>query len=136
VVQSKADAKSMEGLTIALGGTAADSVEAKQTVLALGGQFTLSAEDTISVQIAKAQELKLGSTSVSKSGATLLAASFDHNLSKNTTMYVAVAKVNNDDGAQFSATGYAHGGVGTPGADASGKAASPTSLSLGMIRNF
>jgi len=61
---------------------------------------------------------------------------YDHALSKDTTVYVAYSKVSNNDNAQFSGTGYGHGGVGAPGFDTSGKAASPSALSVGLTRNF
>lgn len=111
-------------------------VDAKQTVIAVGGQVKLNDDDTVSLQFAKAQEAKLGGATVTDSGATLLAVGYDHNLSKNTTVYAAYAKVSNGKAAQFSATGYGHGGVGVPGNDAAGNAASPSALSVGLIRNF
>lgn len=121
-VQSKAD-------------KAAAGAEVKQTVIAVGGQFKLSEDDSISAQFAKAGDISVGTTAAN-TGATLLAVGFDHAMSKDTTVYVAYAKVSNKDNAQFSATGYGHGGVGAPGVDASGKAASPSALSVGLIRNF
>jgi predicted porin len=121
-LQSKADA-------------AAAGAEVKQTVIAVGGQFKLSEDDSISAQFAKAGDISIGTTQA-KTGATLLAVGYDHAMSKNTTVYAAYAKVSNNDNAQFSATGYGHGGVGAPGVDASGKAASPSALSVGLIRNF
>jgi predicted porin len=122
-VQSKAD-------------SAAAGAEVKQTVIVVGGQFKLNAADSISAQIAKAGDISIGGSSAAKSGATLLAVGYDHALSKNTTVYVAYAKVSNNDNAQFSGTGYGHGGVGAPGFDTSGKAASPSSLSVGLTRDF
>lgn len=110
---------------------AAAGAEAKQTVLAVGGQFKLSDDSSISAEYVKAQSLKLAGTTVANSGASMMAVSFDQALSKNTTLYAAMAKVSNDTGAVFNATGYAHGGVGAPTA---GK--SPTTFSVGMIRNF
>jgi predicted porin len=122
-VQSKAD-------------SAAAGAEVKQTVIVVGGQFKLSEEDTISAQIAKAGEISIGGTSAANSGATLLAVGYDHAMTKDTTVYVAFSKVSNGDNAQFSGTDYGHGGIGAPGFDASGKAASPSALSVGLTRNF
>ena len=122
-VQSKAD-------------SAAAGAEVKQTVIAVGGQFKLNEEDSISAQVAKAGDISIGGTSATKSGATLLAVGYDHALSKNTTVYVAYSKVSNNDNAQFSGTDWGHGGVGAPGFDAAGKAASPSALSVGLTRNF
>jgi predicted porin len=119
---------------------AAATVEAKQNVATVGGQFKLSDDDTISAQYVKAQELKLAGTAAAGSGASGFALSFDHAMSKNTTVYAAYAKVSNGAHAIFSATGYAHGGVGLAG---SGSALttvagnnSPSAFSVGMIRNF
>lgn len=121
-LQSKADA-------------AAAGAEVKQTVIAVGGQFKLSENDSISAQFAKAGDISIGTTQAN-TGATLMAVGFDHVMSKDTTVYAAYAKVSNKDNAQFSATGYGHGGVGAPGFETSGKAASPSAFSVGLIRNF
>lgn len=104
---------------------------AKQSVFALGGQFNLSENDAIKLQFAKAGEVSLSGNTSAGTGATLFALGYDHNLSKSTTVYAALSKVSNGTGAQFSATNYAHGGVGTPGV---GK--SPSALSVGVVRNF
>lgn len=117
---------------------------AKQTVISVGGAIKVSEDGTVNLQIAKAQAVKLaGSSTVvndstKDSDATLLAVGYDQALSKNTTLYVAFAKVSNGKSAQFSATGYAHGGVGAPGYDTATTPASmsPSALSIGMIRNF
>ena len=121
-VQSKAD-------------KAAATAEVKQTVIVVGGKFKLNDADSISAQYAKAGDLSLAGNTVTKTGATLLAVGYDHALSKNTTVYVAYSKVSNNDNAQFSGTGYGHGGVGAPGFDA-GKATSPSALSVGLTRDF
>ncbi len=104
---------------------------ATQSVFALGGQFNLSENDAIKLQFAKAGEVSLSGNTSAGTGATLFALGYDHALSKSTTVYAALSKVSNGTGAQFSATNYAHGGVGTPGV---GK--SPSALSLGVVRNF
>lgn len=109
----------------------AQATGAKQTVYTVGGQFNLGENDIIKAQFAKAQQLKLGGASVAGSDAKLLAVGYDHNLSKRTTVYAAYAKVSNGTASQFSATNYAHGGVGTPGAGFS-----PSALSVGVIHNF
>lgn len=137
LVQSKADAAATSGwynnlppITVGLPG-----VEAKQTVIGVAGQFKLSEDDSISAEVFKAQDLKLAGNSAANTGATLIAVGYDHAMSKNTTAYVAFAKVNNSTAASFGATGYAHGGVGTDAA-AGGVSYSQSALSLGMIRNF
>jgi len=122
-VQSKADA-------------AAATAEVKQTVIVVGGKFKLGDDDSISAQYAKAGDLSLGGATVAKTGASMLAIGYDHAMTKDTTVYVAFAKVSNDDNGQFTGTDYGHGGIGAPGFDASGKAASPSALSVGLTRNF
>lgn len=104
---------------------------AKQTVFTVGGQFNVTEAGAVKAQIAKAQDAKLSGATVANSNATLFAVGYDHSLSKRTTVYAAYAKVSNGSGAQFSATNYAHGGVGAPGAGNS-----PSALSVGMIHNF
>jgi predicted porin len=150
LVQSSADKAAMAGALDALAGagtSATNSLEAKQTVIALGGQIKVSEDGTVNLQYAKAQAIKLTSniaaatvTSLAhedKTGASLIAVGYDHALSKNTTIYAAYAKVSNGNYSQFSATGYAHGGVGAPGTSGTpATAQSPSALSLGMIRNF
>ena len=122
MVQSKAD-------------TAAAGAEVKQTVMALGGSIKVSEDGTVNLQYAKVGKLKAAGTDVADSGASLFAVGYDQALSKNTTVYAAYAKVSNDKAAQFSATGYAHGGVGAPGSDVAGSM-SPSAFSVGIIRNF
>ncbi len=113
-----------------------NKTDAKQSVFTIGGQFKLSDSDSIKAQIARASDAKLSGATVANSSATMVALGYDHILSKRTTVYAAFAKVNNGAGAQFSATGYAHGGVGTPGAPAGGVSYSPSALSFGMIHDF
>ncbi len=109
---------------------------AKQTVLTVGGQFNFTENDAIKAQIAKAQDAKLSGVTVAGSNATMYAVGYDHAMSKRTTVYAAYAKVSNGTGTQFSATNYAHGGVGTPGAPAGGVSYSPSALSIGVIHDF
>jgi predicted porin len=116
--------------------TTVAGVDAKQTVMTVGGAIKVSEDGTVNLQYAKAAKLKLGGTDVADTGASLIAVGYDQALSKNTTVYVAFAKVSNDKKSQFTATGYAHGGVGAPGYDTAGAACSPSALSLGLIRNF
>ena len=62
----------------------------------------------------------------------MIAVGYDHSLNKHTTVYVAYAAVTNDAGADFSASGWGHGGVGAPvvvGND-------PKALSIGAVLKF
>ncbi len=104
---------------------------AKQTVFTVGGQFNVTEAGAIKAQVARAQDAKLSGATVANSSATMYSVGYDHNLSKRTTVYAAYSKVSNGSAAQFSATNYAHGGVGTPGVGND-----PSALSVGMIHNF
>ncbi len=69
---------------------------------------------------------------VPDSGATGWAIGFDYSLSKNATVYIAYATVDNDPNASFSATNWGHGkdvGVAAPGKD-------PSSISIGFVYDF
>jgi predicted porin len=62
----------------------------------------------------------------------MTAVGYDHSLAKGATVYIAYAKVDNDDNASFSATNWGHGkdvGVGAAGED-------PSSISVGFIYDF
>jgi predicted porin len=107
----------------------------KQGVFTLGGQYNVTETSAIKAQVAQAGDVTRSGTTLANSGATLMAVDYDYSLSKRTTLYAAYAKVSNKANAAFSATGYAHGGVGTPGATA-GVANSPSALSVGVIHNF
>lgn len=107
----------------------------KQSVITIGGQFNVNETSAIKAQFAQASDLTMNGATVVNTGASMFGVDYDYNLSKRTTLYVAYAKVNNKANAQFSATGYAHGGVGAPGATA-GVANNPDAFSLGLIHNF
>ena len=103
----------------------------KQGVFTLGGQYNVTETSAIKAQVAKAGDMTVSGASQANSGATLMALDYDYSLSKRTTVYAAYAKVSNKTNAAFSATGYAHGGLTTPGAGNS-----PSALSVGVIHNF
>jgi len=106
----------------------------KQDVITVGGQINIG-NGAIKLQLATAQKAKLdnvaGTAVNDGTQAVLSAIAYEHNLSKRTSVYAAYAHVNNGVNSAFSATGYAHGGVGSPGASNS-----PSALSLGVIHNF
>lgn len=97
-----------------------------RTAFGLGGSFKIGAG------VAKAQVYKLGETKAKKDGAMEIALGYDHNLSKNTMVYVAYAMTNNDAGADFSASGAGHGD--SSGVSAAGK--DPKALSFGTRVKF
>ncbi|MEQ1555280.1 MAG: porin, partial [Gallionella sp.] len=103
----------------------------KQGVFTLGGQYKVTETSAINAQVAKAGDVTRSGATLANSGATLMALDYDYSLSKRTTVYAAYAKVSNKTNAAFSATGYAHGGLTTPGAGNS-----PSALSVGVIHNF
>ena len=96
-----------------------------RTAFGLGGSFKIGAGT------AKAQVYKLGETKAKKDGAMEIALGYDHNLSKNTMVYVAYAMTNNDAGASFSASGAGHGDSTL---SAAGK--DPSALSFGTKVKF
>lgn len=97
-----------------------------RTGFGLGGSFKIGAG------AAKAQIYKIGETKAKKDGATEIAIGYDHNLSKNTMVYVAYAMTNNDAGASFSSSGAGHGD--SSGVSAAGK--DPSALSFGTKVKF
>ncbi len=103
----------------------------KQGVITVGGQYNLTETSAIKAQVAQAGDVTRSGTTLANSGATLMALDYDYSLSKRTSIYGAYAKVSNKANAAFSATGFAHGGLTTPGAGNS-----PSALSVGMIHNF
>ena len=109
---------------------------AKQGVFTVGGQYNLNETSAIKAQVAKAGDATLNGATAANTGATLMALDYDYSLSKRTTLYAAYAKVNNGSAAQFGATGYAHGGVGGPGAPVAGVSNSPSAVSVGLTHEF
>ncbi|MDH3637103.1 MAG: porin [Gammaproteobacteria bacterium] len=68
----------------------------------------------------------------SETDATQWAVGYDHNIGKNTTVYIAYAKTDNDANTSFSANNYGHGddfGAGVPGDD-------PDVISVGLVYSF
>jgi predicted porin len=100
---------------------------ADRSTWALGGSYKVSDRSTIAAQYASAGNVS-GTVNTGAKGFTV---GYDYSLSKRTSIYAAYATVTNDVAANFSATGYAHGGVAAPGAGFD-----PRALSLGMIHNF
>ena len=120
-----------------------------RTTWGLGGSFKIGAGAI------KAQYYKAGETSSANAdGATMIAVGYDHNLSKNTKVYVAYAATKNDQdttaldsagipkaGGTFTAAGGGHDNnpnnvipgqaTATPN-----KGSDPKSLSLGLVFSF
>ncbi|MEO8330859.1 MAG: porin [Gallionella sp.] len=99
-----------------------------QNVITAGVSFKVSDGNSVKAQYSKAAE----SVSNAKDGGSMIAVGFDHNLSKSTTVYVAFAKVTNDTGAGFSASGWGHGGVGGPAVPGN----DPSAVSFGAVYKF
>ena len=102
-----------------------------QNVYTIGGQFNLGETDSIKLELTNARDVQFGSATQKTTHGTLFAIGYDHNLSKRTILYGAYAKAFNGLNARFSATNYAHGGVGEPGL---GK--DPSAFSVGVIHKF
>jgi predicted porin len=81
---------------------------------------------------AKIQYTKAGDVSnTSETGATMWSLGYDHNLSKRTVAYAAIAKTSNDNAATFSAFGGGHGD--NPGIMVGDNG---TGFSLGLTHSF
>ena len=100
-----------------------------QNVITVGASFNVSDVGAVKVQYSKAAK---SSATGSTDGGTMFAVGYDHSMNKTTTLYVALAKVSNDNGASFSASGWGHGGVGSP--SAAGK--NPQAVSVGAVYKF
>jgi len=118
-----------------------------RTTWGVGGSFKIGAGAV------KAQYYKAGETdSAASDGATMIAIGYDHNLSKNTKVYIAYAATKNDQGTTkvadvpttggtFTAAGGGHDnnpnnvipGQATATPD---KGSDPKSLSVGMMFSF
>ncbi|MBI5891571.1 MAG: porin [Nitrosomonadales bacterium] len=100
-----------------------------QNTITAGASFKVSDEGVVKAQFTKTAK---SSVANSNDGATMMAVGYDHSMDKSTTVYVAYAKVTNDDGASFSASGWGHSGVGAP--SAAGK--DPSAVSVGAVYKF
>lgn len=99
-----------------------------QNTITAGASFKLSDAGAVKAQFTKTAK---SSAAGANDGATMMAVGYDHSMDKSTTVYVAYAKVTNEAGASFSASGWGHSGVGAPvtGND-------PTAISVGMVYKF
>jgi hypothetical protein len=100
-----------------------------QNTITAGASFKVSESGAVKAQITKTAK---SSAANATDGATMMAVGYDHSLDKTTTVYVAYAKVTNEAGASFSASGWGHGGVGAP--SAAGK--DPSAVSVGAVYKF
>ncbi len=111
----------------------------KQGVFTLGGQYNLTETSALKAQFTQAGDMSVSGATVANTGASMMGIDYDYSLSKRTTVYAAYAQVTNKadalNASNFSATGFAHGGVGAPGS-AVNAAKSPSALSVGVIHNF
>lgn len=104
-------------------------VPVTQNVITAGASFNISDTGTVKAQLSKATA---SSTAGATDGGRMIAVGYDHSMSKTTTLYLAAAKVTNDTGASFSASGWGHGGVGNPAVV--GK--DPQAISVGAVYKF
>ncbi len=130
----------------AIAAVTASSLE--RTTWGLGGSYKIGA-GAVKAQYYKAGESK-GATVAPNDGATMIALGYDHNLSKNTKVYVAYAMTKNDEGATkvndipttggtYTASAAGHGPNNTiagQNVNAIDRGSDPKALSLGMIFTF
>lgn len=95
----------------------------------LGAAAKLGSSGTVKAQYAKAGDLN----GTSNTGASQWAVGYDHAWDKNTTLYVAYARTNNDNLATFTAHDYGHGDQGVPGILAG---RDPSAISIGVVYKF
>lgn len=98
---------------------------ADRSSITLGASMKIGGNGTLKAQYAKADPEGAANDS------TQLAIGYDHALNPGTTVYVAYAKVDNDDGASITANNWGHGDAVTP---AAGK--DPSALSVGLVIKF
>jgi predicted porin len=89
----------------------------------LGASMKLGANGTLKAQYA------ISNFDADNMDSTQLAVGYDHALNPYTTVYVAYAKVDNDDLAAVSANNWGHG-------DNVGAAGDPSALSVGLVVKF
>ena len=95
----------------------------------LGAALKVGANGTIKAQYARARDLR----STSDTGATQWALGYDHAWDSRTTLYVAYARTQNDNGAAFTSYNYGHGDEGVPGLIAGND---PQAISVGVVFKF
>lgn len=95
----------------------------------LGAAVKVGGSGTAKVQYVRAGDL----SNTSNTGATQWAAGYDHAWDKNTTLYVAYAKTNNNAGAEYSAYDWGHGDQGVPSIIAGND---PSVISVGVVYKF
>jgi predicted porin len=95
----------------------------------LGAAAKLGSSGTVKAQYVKAADLN----GTANTGAGQWAVGYDHAWDKNATLYIAYARINNDNRATFAAHDYGHGDQGVPGILA-GRA--PSVVSMGVVYKF
>ncbi len=115
-----------------LGGTSSGSTAVKRKSWALGGAYT-AGNNVFKLQYVKADALSNTSTgaSASETGAKMWALGWDHLFSKTTKAYIAYAKTDNENSANFTVNSGGHGDTVTPNAGGD-----PSAWSVGMIVDF
>jgi len=97
-----------------------------QNVITAGASYKVSDAGSVKAQFSKAAASAAGALD----GGRMYALGYDHSLNKDTTLYVALAKVSNEANAAFSASGWGHGGV------AATAGTSPRVVSVGAVYSF
>lgn len=95
----------------------------------LGASVKTGGGGTVKAQYTKAGDMD----NTSNTSADQWAVGYDHAWDKNTTLYIAYAKTNNDGGVSYTSYNYGHGDHGVP-ALASGS--SPAAISFGVVYKF
>jgi predicted porin len=94
----------------------------------LGAAAKVGGSGTVKAQYARAGDLNGNADS----GANQWAVGYDYAWDKNTTLYAAYARTNNDAGAAYSAYDWGHGDHGVPAITAG----NPHAFSLGIVYKF
>ena len=121
-----------------------------RTTWGLGGSFKIGA-GAVKAQYYKAGESQ-GAATDPADAATMIALGYDHNLSKNTKVYVAYAMTKNDQGTakssttgiptaggQYTASAAGHSGNNTvagQNVNTIDRGSDPKALSVGMVFSF
>jgi predicted porin len=105
---------------------------ADRTSYTIGASINTGTFGAFKIQYAWADDID----PVPDSGGDQWAVGYDYNLFKNTTIYIAYAKTNNDTFAPlYTSYNYGHGDQGVP-AMAFGVGTNPSALSVGLVYKF
>jgi predicted porin len=105
----------------------------KADVITIGGSVNLGG-GALKAQYTKADETVAGAND----GGNMFAIGYDYPIASDATVYVAYARVDNDDATTaFSPVGYGHGGLGGPAQPVSAFPDNdPSVISIGLVYSF